>query len=379
MQPKLMLLDEITSALDPELVNEVLHMMQELAEQGMTMVVATHEMGFARDVASKVCYLHKGQIIEEGPPVEDLHEPRPRAHLRVPPTHARSRADVSAEPVLGGAAPHRRAASARACRSGEATMLPTAAYLDPAVFAWEQVHVFGAGWCAVAHASGVRESGAQLAVDVGGREVLLVRGTDGTLRGFPNACRHRGHELLTVGESACRSSVRCPYHGWVYDLDGRLRRAPGGDALDAGEYSLPTTRVAEHLGWVFVNVDGTAMPLGDAHAGLDPILEPYDAGSLVPAARHEYELAANWKIVHENYQECLHCPRIHPELCRVSPPDSGDNIEPGPAWVGGWMDLADSAQSMSMSGQRIADPLPGLGEHARVGASPTSRSSPASS
>jgi polar amino acid transport system ATP-binding protein len=68
MQPKLMLFDEITSALDPELVNEVLHMMQELAEQGMTMVVATHEMGFARDVATKVCYLHLGQIIEEGPP-----------------------------------------------------------------------------------------------------------------------------------------------------------------------------------------------------------------------------------------------------------------------------------------------------------------------
>jgi polar amino acid transport system ATP-binding protein len=68
MQPKLMLFDEITSALDPELVNEVLAMMRELAEGGMTMIVATHEMGFARDVASKVCYLHKGQILEEGPP-----------------------------------------------------------------------------------------------------------------------------------------------------------------------------------------------------------------------------------------------------------------------------------------------------------------------
>jgi polar amino acid transport system ATP-binding protein len=68
MQPRLMLFDEITSALDPELVNEVLHMMQELAEQGTTMVVATHEMGFARDVAHKVCFIHQGQIIEEGPP-----------------------------------------------------------------------------------------------------------------------------------------------------------------------------------------------------------------------------------------------------------------------------------------------------------------------
>jgi len=75
MQPKLMLFDEITSALDPELVNEVLHMMQELAEQGMTMIVATHEMGFARDVADKVCYLHEGEILEEGPPEQIFTAP----------------------------------------------------------------------------------------------------------------------------------------------------------------------------------------------------------------------------------------------------------------------------------------------------------------
>ena len=68
MQPKLMLFDEITSALDPELVNEVLRMMKDLASEGMTMIVATHEMAFARDVAHKVCYLHEGKILEEGPP-----------------------------------------------------------------------------------------------------------------------------------------------------------------------------------------------------------------------------------------------------------------------------------------------------------------------
>ena len=68
MRPKLLLLDEITSALDPELVNEVLEMVTELAYEGMTMLLATHEMDFARDVAHKVCFLHKGEIIEEGPP-----------------------------------------------------------------------------------------------------------------------------------------------------------------------------------------------------------------------------------------------------------------------------------------------------------------------
>jgi len=75
MQPKLLLLDEITSALDPELVNDVLLMMRELAEEGMTMIVATHEMAFARDVASKVCYLHEGKILEEGPPDKIFSKP----------------------------------------------------------------------------------------------------------------------------------------------------------------------------------------------------------------------------------------------------------------------------------------------------------------
>jgi polar amino acid transport system ATP-binding protein len=75
MQPKLLLLDEITSALDPELINDVLKMMKELAQEGMTMIVATHEMGFARDVASKVCFLDAGQIVEEGPPAKIFTKP----------------------------------------------------------------------------------------------------------------------------------------------------------------------------------------------------------------------------------------------------------------------------------------------------------------
>jgi polar amino acid transport system ATP-binding protein len=68
MKPDLMLLDEVTSALDPELVAEVLEVIRELAEGGMTMVIATHEMGFARDIANRVCFLDAGVILEEGPP-----------------------------------------------------------------------------------------------------------------------------------------------------------------------------------------------------------------------------------------------------------------------------------------------------------------------
>jgi polar amino acid transport system ATP-binding protein len=85
MQPRVMLLDEITSALDPELVSEVLNIVRDLAAEGMTMLLATHEMGFAKEVASKVCFLYEGVVHEEGPPEQlfgDPHQERTRAFLK---------------------------------------------------------------------------------------------------------------------------------------------------------------------------------------------------------------------------------------------------------------------------------------------------------
>jgi polar amino acid transport system ATP-binding protein len=75
MGPRLLLLDEITSALDPELVAEVLNIVRELARQGMTMILATHEMGFAKEVASKICFLHEGVVHEQGTPEEIFGHP----------------------------------------------------------------------------------------------------------------------------------------------------------------------------------------------------------------------------------------------------------------------------------------------------------------
>jgi polar amino acid transport system ATP-binding protein len=83
--PRLMLLDEVTSALDPELVGEVLTMIRDLKGEGMTMLIATHEMGFARQVADRVCFLDGGRVLESGPPEQVLGEPvepRTRQFLR---------------------------------------------------------------------------------------------------------------------------------------------------------------------------------------------------------------------------------------------------------------------------------------------------------
>jgi polar amino acid transport system ATP-binding protein len=76
MDPMVLLLDEITSALDPELVSEVLNIVRDLAEQGMTMLLATHEMSFAREVSSKVCFLQEGVVYEEGPPEQIFGDPQ---------------------------------------------------------------------------------------------------------------------------------------------------------------------------------------------------------------------------------------------------------------------------------------------------------------
>jgi polar amino acid transport system ATP-binding protein len=76
MRPQIMLLDEVTSALDPELIAEVLDVIRELAASGMTMLIATHEMGFARDIARRVCFLAEGTIIEDAPPAELFAEPK---------------------------------------------------------------------------------------------------------------------------------------------------------------------------------------------------------------------------------------------------------------------------------------------------------------
>ena len=76
MRPELMLFDEVTSALDPELVAEVLEVIRELATAGMTMILATHEMSFARDIADRVCFLDDGAILEQGPPAEIFTSPR---------------------------------------------------------------------------------------------------------------------------------------------------------------------------------------------------------------------------------------------------------------------------------------------------------------
>ncbi|MGZ4442921.1 MAG: aromatic ring-hydroxylating oxygenase subunit alpha [Nocardioidaceae bacterium] len=235
---------------------------------------------------------------------------------------------------------------------GESRMLPKAAYVDPAVLAWERRHVF-ADWVCVGRSGDVSEPRSAAAYSLGETGVLVTRDADGALHAFENACRHRGHELLPCGGSSQTRALTCPYHAWNYNHDGSLRSAPGFAKVatfDKSGRGLVGMPVEEWHGWLFVNPSGRAGDFATHVGALEGIVDRYDAGSLVTVRTHEYDVAANWKVVVENYQECYHCPQIHPELCRVSPPHSGANLEPEGDWVGGWMALRESAETMSLDG-----------------------------
>ena len=247
---------------------------------------------------------------------------------------------------------------------GRSRMLPRAAYVSEAVLAWELEHLFAGVWTCVGWAGGLAEPGSLRAVQVGPVGVLLARGGDGELRAFANVCRHRGHELLGQDDTATRRSIVCPYHAWSYTLDGSLRQAPGFRDLpgfDPAEWGLVPLPLEVWHGLAFVNASGDAPSLAGQMGELDDLVAPYRLGELVLLGEHTYQLAANWKVVCENYHECYHCPLIHPELCRVSPPDSGRNYsERAGAWVGGSMDLRDHAETMSADGRSQGSPIPGL-------------------
>jgi len=250
---------------------------------------------------------------------------------------------------------------------GRSTMLPAEAYTSPNVLAWERRHFFAASWVCVGRDRDLRDlrddAVTQKAMTVGGVPVLLVWTDDDEPAAFANTCRHRGHELLPEGGEASRQAIVCPYHAWSYALDGSLIAAPGlreVESFDPSAYGLVRLPVERWHGWLFVNADAHGSGFAEHVGALDDLVAPYRPELLVRLATHDYVVAANWKVATENYHECYHCPLIHPELCRVSPPASGHNYDLPGLWVGGCMDLRDGAETMSLDGRSAGRAIKGV-------------------
>ena len=193
---------------------------------------------------------------------------------------------------------------------------PAAWYTSDAVYQLERARVFGRTWQQVCRVDQVSQPGQHIAVEVAGEPWLIVRDTQGRLRAMSNVCRHKA---TPVAHGCGRSQqLVCPYHGWVYGLDGRLERAPrlGKRAgFDRAALSLPQLRVETWGPFVFVNADPEVPSLANQVGPLDAALEDSDWTSLQWAGRKVWDVGCNWKVFCDNYLDGgYHISHMHPSL-----------------------------------------------------------------
>lgn len=242
------------------------------------------------------------------------------------------------------------------------TTLPQKYYVDPAVFAEELERFFCRSWVCVGRAAEIPEPGNYFLREIGKESVIVVRGEDKQIRAFYNVCRHRGTRICPNGEGHFLGSIQCGYHGWTYSLDGRLTGAPhmSDPSFRCDDFPLHSIPAEIWDGHIFINLDPQAHPLSDQLGDLWNKFEAWHAENLRMAARKTYTVNANWKLLVVNYNECLHCPIIHPMLNRMTHYLSGENDPPSKAYVGGSMDLKSGVETMSVHGKRPRNCLPGL-------------------
>jgi glycine betaine catabolism A len=246
--------------------------------------------------------------------------------------------------------------------------LPGRSYTDPGVFAREQEAIFEGLWFCAARAAELPAPGHFQAVQVGRESVLIIRHHDGELRAFLNVCRHRGARLCGAESGEVKRNLRCGYHAWTYDLGGRLVAAPNLATMadiDRDRYGLLAVQLREWLGYAWVcladeppSFTETVVGAVTERLGAPDAIESYRVNDLALGRRITYDVAANWKLIVENFMECYHCATIHPELTSVLPEFARGYA--AQYYTGHGAAFADRADGFTVDGSPGFAALPGV-------------------
>jgi Rieske 2Fe-2S family protein len=249
--------------------------------------------------------------------------------------------------------------TAASYRQGART-LPGRYYTAPDIFAEERERIFARHWIAAGRTADFATRGDFRLVEVAGESLIVLRDQQGGLRALYNVCRHRGTRLCEAAQGRLSETLQCPYHAWTYTLDGRLIGAPHMSDVPGftkSDHSLHRAGIGEWEGFVFVSLADHPPPLAEVFAPVGERFRRFNLAALRTARRIEYPVRANWKLILENYSECLHCPTIHPELSTKLPYTTGANdLVEGP-FLGGYMEIRAPHQSATLSGRACALPL----------------------
>ena len=228
--------------------------------------------------------------------------------------------------ALGPVRPSRSEAPARG------RPLPAWTYGNAELLELERERVFRRSWLLACHGSDLPAPSSYFVLDLHRDSVLLLRGEDGEIRGFRNHCRHRAARLLD-GAGPCRKRIACPYHGWSYDLTGRLRAIPrAGGFADPPHEALGLHPVAteELAGFVFVRLEGDGPSVAGLWGDLADRLAPYRPAELKPLRPIRTQVwECNWKVAVDNYLESYHVPVAHPGFHRLAVGEDGEMQETG--------------------------------------------------
>ena len=249
-----------------------------------------------------------------------------------------------------------------AVSTAEAMTLPAGYYTDPEMFQRELRAVHHDMWLSAGRTEQLPEAGSYFLVRFAGVNIIVVRDKNGEIAAFHNTCRHRGTQLCKEQSGKVAGKFRCPYHAWTYELDGRLTGAPNMEKVEGfrmEDYPLGAVATAIWDGHIFINMAERPIPFSEHLAGLDKKFAPWGMADLKLVERRVYNLKANWKLILQNYSECMHCPIAHPQLNKLSHYMSGDNEPPQPTYLGGSMDLRPGVKTMTTDGQSNHANLPG--------------------
>jgi glycine betaine catabolism A len=244
-----------------------------------------------------------------------------------------------------------------------ARTLPAEFYTSHEYFRREMDRLFARMWVCAGRTEQVGAPGQFFVRELLGESVIITRSTAGQVHAFYNVCRHRGTKLCIDEDGTFGASIQCPYHAWTYALDGRLIGAPHMDEVPhfrREDYPLHTINIDVWDGHLFINLSSNPQPLAAQLADLPPKFRSWRMADLSLGHRIVYDIKANWKLIIQNYNECLHCPNLHPALNRLSHYLSGENEPLQPTYMGGRMELRPGVQTLSIDDTCRRALLPGL-------------------
>jgi phenylpropionate dioxygenase-like ring-hydroxylating dioxygenase large terminal subunit len=243
------------------------------------------------------------------------------------------------------------------------TTAPRETYTDAQWFQAEMDRIFAAMWIAVGRSEEVASRGAFIRRDVANASVLVIGDGRGGIRAFHNVCRHRGTRLCDAERGTFPGSIQCPYHAWTYDLTGALIGAPLMDEVEGfarQDYPLQRVHCDVWDGHVFVNLSESPTPLRQQLGQLPARFASWHMSELRMVRRTTYDVHANWKLIVQNYNECLHCPVIHPMLNRMHHYLGAANVPSTETYCGGAMGFKEGVETLSVDGKLRRQILPGL-------------------